>query len=87
MPRHAPGWWTRREALEAYQRATNSHLAEADLKFYWLLAMFRNIGAVAQLIVLYEREAMPNTNDLDMPGSVESMLDHAVGLVDRPLDW
>jgi aminoglycoside phosphotransferase (APT) family kinase protein len=87
MPRHAPGWWTRRQALNAYQEATKTVLPETDAKFYWLLAMYRNIGAVAQLIALYAREPMSNTNNLDMPSSVASMLDHAIALIDRPLDW
>jgi aminoglycoside phosphotransferase (APT) family kinase protein len=87
MPRQAPGWWKRREALAAYQQTTGTALSERELKFYWLLALFRNIGAVAQLIALYEREAMANANHLDMPETVAAMLDHAVALIDRPLDW
>lgn len=87
MPCTAPGWWTRRMALEAYQQQTGTHLPEPEVKFYWLLAMFRNIGALAQLIVLYQREAMPNASTIDMPAVLASTLDHAMALTRRPLDW
>ena len=87
MPANAPGWWTRRQALEAYLRETNTRLPEPDVKFYWLLAMFRNMTAVAQLIVLYEREAMPNASKIDMPATLAAMLDHAVALTTGDLDW
>ena len=87
MPCTAPGWWTRRMALEAYQRQTGTHLPEPDVKFYWLLAMLRNVGALAQLIALYQREAMPNASTIDMPAVLASTLDHAIALTTRPLDW
>ena len=87
MPCSAPGWWTRRRALEAYQKTTESHLPELEVKFYWLLAMFRNVGALAQLIALYEREAMPNASTIDMPNVLVSTLDHAIALTTKPLDW
>lgn len=87
MPCSAPGWWTRRHAIEAYQRETGTRWPEQDLKFYWLLAMFRNIGAQAQLVVLYEREAMPNASTVDMASLFSATLDHAVGLTAAPLDW
>lgn len=87
MPSDAPGWWTRRHALAAYQRETGRVLPERDLKFYWLLAMFRNIGAQAQLVALYEREAMPNASTVDFASVFASTLDHAVKLTTAPLDW
>ncbi len=87
MPRRAPGWWTRRQALEAYEKAMGVRLREQDVKFYWLLAMFRNIGALGQLIVLYEREAMPNRSTIDMPVVLAAMLDHAAALTTGDLDW
>lgn len=87
MPCTASGWWTRRQTLEVYQRQTGTHLSEADVKFYWLLAMFRNVGALAQLIALYQREAMPNASTIDMPAVLASTLDHALALTARPLDW
>lgn len=87
MPCKAPGWWSRRQALDAYQRATDTRVSEADTKFYWILAMFRNVGALAQLVVLYEKETMSNANQLDMAVSLETMLDHAVKLIGTPLDW
>lgn len=87
MPADAQGWWTRRKALETYLRETNASLPEPAVKFYWLLAMFRNMTAVAQLIALYEREAMPNASKIDMPATLAAMLDHAVALTTRELDW
>lgn len=87
MPCGAPGWWSRRRALKAYECEMGTHLPEQDVKFYWLLAMFRNIGALAQLIALYEREKMPNANTMDMPLILRSMLDHAGALTTGELDW
>ncbi len=87
MPCTAPGWWTRRRALDAYLREMGTHLPEPDLKFYCLLAMFRNIGAQAQLVVLYERESMPNASTVDMASVLASTLSHAVALTTKPLDW
>ena len=87
MPSDAPGWWTRRHALEAYQRETGRTLPERHLKFHWLLAMFRNIGAQAQLVALYAHEAMPNASTVDFASVFASTLDHAVKLTAAPLDW
>lgn len=87
MPCRAPGWWTRRQALQAYQRQTGIQMSEAQVKFYWLLAMLRNVGALAQLIALCQRQPMPNASTLDMPTVLATTLDHAVDLTVRPLDW
>lgn len=87
MPCTAPGWWTRRQAIARYQLESGVVLSEEEIKFYWLLAMFRNIGALGQLIVLYERETMANASTIDMPVVLESTLDHAVSLTTRDLDW
>ncbi|MHB1700328.1 MAG: phosphotransferase family protein [Acidobacteriaceae bacterium] len=87
MPCESPGWWTRRQALDAYRRESGTHISEADIKFYWLLAMLRNVGALAQLIALYERTPMPNASVIDMPAVLASTLDHAVALTTKPLDW
>jgi aminoglycoside phosphotransferase (APT) family kinase protein len=87
MPCGAPGWWSRRQALAAYLREMGAALPEEDVKFYWLLAMFRQLVAVAQLIALYDREKMLNANTMEMPIILRSMLDHAVALTTRELDW
>jgi aminoglycoside phosphotransferase (APT) family kinase protein len=86
-PTDAPGWWTRRQALQAYLARTGLSLTEDELRFYWLLALLRNVVACAQLVALYQREAMPNASTLDLATLVEEGIAHAHKLLDKPLDW
>lgn len=86
-PSDAPGWWTRRRALQAYLDRSGSRVNEEELQFYWMLALLRNYVACAQLVALYRRENMPNANTLDLAQLVEQGIAHTRRLVDEPLDW
>lgn len=87
MPSKSEGWWTRRQVVAAYAEATGFSISEADIKFYWILAMLRTLVAVAQLLALYEREAMPNASKVDLPKVMNTTLTRARQLLDKPLDW
>ncbi len=87
MPSDAADWWTRRQALHAYLQRSGHTLSEDELRFYWLLALLRNMVACAQLVALYRREAMPNASTLDLAQLVEQGLLHMQRLLDEPLDW
>lgn len=87
MPCEAPGWWTRRQALHAYLQRAGMTMTEADLKFYWLLALLRSFVAGAQLLALYRRESMPNASTANLAAVVAEGLAHTRRLVDEPLDW
>ena len=86
-PCGAPGWWSRRRVLEAYLREIGKNILDRDLKFYWLLALFRTFVAFAQLQVLYAREFMPNASTVDLLTLVNTTLDHSLALTSRALDW
>lgn len=86
-PCTAPGWWSRRRFLETYLRKTGRNMPDRDLKFYWLLALFRTFVANAQLQVLYARESMPNASTLDLLTLINTTLEHTLALTSRPLDW
>lgn len=86
-PTDASGWWTRRQALQAYLDRRGTGLTEDELRFYWLLALLRNYVACAQLVALYKREAMPNASTLDLAALVDSGIAHTRRLLDEPLDW
>lgn len=86
-PRHAPGWWSRRRLIEVYLREMGVELSEKDLKFYWVLALFRTLVAMAQLEALYRRESMPNATTADLVTLVDTTLDHNLQLTRQPLDW
>ena len=86
-PCTAPGWWSRRRVLEAYLREMGRNISDRDLKFYWLLALFRTLVANAQLKVLYARESMPNASTVDLLTLINTTLDHSLALTSRALDW
>lgn len=86
-PCTAPGWWSRRRVLEAYLREMRRNISDRDLKFYWLLALFRTFVANAQLQVLYARESMPNASTVDLLTLINTTLDHSLALTSRALDW
>ena len=86
-PCTAPGWWSRRRVLEAYLREMGKNISERDLKFYWLLALFRTFVAMAQLEALYARESMPNASTVDLLTLIDTTLDHSLALTSRALDW
>ena len=86
-PCTAPGWWTRRRALEAYLREMGRIISDGDLKFYWVLALFRTFVAHAQLHVLYARESMPNASTIDRSTLINTTLEHSLALTSRALDW
>lgn len=86
-PCTAPGWWSRRRVLEAYLKEMGKNMSDRDLKFYWLLALFRTFGANAQLQALYARESMPNASTVDLSTLINTTLDHTLALTTRALDW
>jgi len=86
-PCRAPGWWSRRRVLEAYLLEMGRNISDRDLKFYWLLALFRTLVANAQLQVLYARESMPNASTVDLLTLVDTTLDHSLALTRKALDW
>lgn len=95
MPCDAPGWWPWRRVLETYLMNSDLDVSEDELKFYWLLALLRTVVVYAQLRILYARQKdmqdkltpgfsiAPET----LPGLVDNLLRHAVGLIDTKLDW
>lgn len=87
MPSKSEGWWARRQVIAAYAEATGFTISEADIKFYWILALLRTLVAVAQLLALYEREAMPNASKVDLPKVMTTTLARAFHLIESPLDW
>lgn len=86
-PAEAPGWWSRRQTLDAYLAHTRTTLTEQDLKFYWLFALLRNSIASAQLVALYRRQAMPNASDRNLVELCAQGLARATYLTHEPLDW
>jgi aminoglycoside phosphotransferase (APT) family kinase protein len=86
-PCTAPGWWSRRRAFEVYLREMGRNISDRDLKFYWLLALFRTFVAHAQLHALYARESMPNASTVDRPTLINTTLEHSLELTSRALDW
>lgn len=55
MPFSAPAWPSRRQALEQYNQSAQQQLAEQDIPFYWVLAVFRYAIVIGQLLALYKK--------------------------------
>ena len=90
MPCDAQGWWDRRQVVAAYSEITGVAVDEQQLKFYWLLALYRNAVVYAQLKRMFAGTKPSNWNQqefLQLQSMTSQCLDHAVSLLERPMDW
>lgn len=58
MPYEADGWMSRSEAIDYYLALSDYPRDTEALVFYWTLALFRFAIIIAQLIAIYEADAM-----------------------------
>jgi aminoglycoside phosphotransferase (APT) family kinase protein len=75
MPTAEPGFWSRREALDAYARRTGR--AVDDFAFYRVLSVFRSAIVFLQLFERYRREPGPNGRFATFDVLGREMLDFA----------
>ncbi len=90
MPCRAEGWWSRRKVVEEYLDSTRYTAAEPQLKFYWILALYRNTVVYAQLNKLFDgnKPAAFTQEAFEQIGPmIDIGLDHALSLREKPLDW
>jgi len=75
MPTAQPGFWRRREALEAYRRRTGRDIG--DFAFYRVLSVFRSAIVFLQLFDRYRREPDAHARFAEFDALGREMLDFA----------
>jgi aminoglycoside phosphotransferase (APT) family kinase protein len=75
MPTAEPGFWRRREVLDAYRRLTSR--AVDDFLFYRVLGVFRSAIVFLQLFDRYRREPGPNIRCAEFDQLGRELVDYA----------
>jgi len=84
MPTLAPGFWRRREVIDAYRRL--SARAIGDFTFYRVLALFRSAVVLLQLFDRWRRDPGPNARCAGFDALGRELLDYALDITRRRAD-
>lgn len=75
MPTEEPGFWTRREVLDAYRQIKGCSLG--DVAFYRVLSLFRSAVVFLQLFDRYRRDPAANPRCAQFDALGRELLDYA----------